>query len=77
MPAAVLVDEIHANLDWLGNKSNFKDYFSQISAGQLFQQPKLATALERIADQGSADFYRGETARLIVAQMAKEDGLIS
>ncbi|MGB0443100.1 MAG: gamma-glutamyltransferase [Pseudohongiellaceae bacterium] len=77
MPAPVLVDEIHANLDWFGDKTNFKAYFSQISAEQLFRQPELAMTLERIAVQGSADFYRGETARLIVEQMAKDDGLIS
>ena len=77
MPAPVLVNEIHAHLDWFGNKTNFKDYFSQISAEQLFRQPELAMTLERIANQGSADFYRGETARLIVEQMEKDDGLIS
>ena len=77
IPAPVLVDEIHANLNWFGDKTNFKAYFSQISAEQLFRQPELAMTLERIAVQGSADFYRGETARLIVAQMAKDDGLIS
>jgi len=77
IPAAVLVDEIHANLDWFGDKTNFKAYFSQISAEQLFRQPELAMTLERIAVQGSADFYRGETARLIVEQMEKDDGLIS
>lgn len=77
IPAPVLVDEIHANLDWFGDKTNFKAYFSQISAEQLFRQPELAMTLERIAVQGSADFYRGETARLIVEQMAKDDGLIS
>ena len=77
IPAPVLVDEIHANLDWFGDKTNFKAYFSHISAEQLFRQPELAMTLERIAVQGSADFYRGETARLIVEQMAKDDGLIS
>jgi len=77
MPAPVLVDEIHANLDWFGDNTNFKAYFSQISAEQLFRQPELAMTLERIANQGSAEFYRGETARLIVEQMAKDDGLIS
>lgn len=77
IPAPVLVDEIHANLDWFGDKTNFNEYFSQISAEQLFRQPELAMTLERIAVQGSADFYRGETARLIVEQMAKDDGLIS
>ena len=77
MPAPILVTGIHANLNWFGNKTNFKDYFSQVSAEQLFRQPELTMTLERIAEQGSTDFYRGETARLIVEQMAKDDGLIS
>ena len=63
---------------WIGLAIKpIKDYFSQISAEQLFRQPELAMTLERIANQGSADFYRGETARLIVEQMEKDDGLIS
>tara|TARA_B100001057_G_scaffold9564_1_gene8960 strand:- start:1763 stop:3472 length:1710 start_codon:yes stop_codon:yes gene_type:complete len=77
LPAQILVDEIHANLDWFGDKTNFKEYFSQISADQLFKQPELAMTLERIADAGPADFYQGETARLIVKQMDKDHGLIS
>ena len=75
MPAPILVDEIR-NLDWFGDKTS-TSYFSQISAEQLFLQPELAMTLERIAVQGATDFYRGETARLIVEQMAKDDGLIS
>ena len=45
MPALILVDEIHANLDWFGDKTNFKAYFSLISAEQLFRQPELAMTL--------------------------------
>ncbi|MFK7863220.1 MAG: gamma-glutamyltransferase [Pseudohongiellaceae bacterium] len=77
MPAPMLVAEIHANIDWFGEKTNFNDYFANISVTELFKQPELAATLERIAEQGPDDFYRGETARLIVAQMEKSDGIIS
>ena len=77
IPAPALVEEIHANLDWFGDKTNFNDYFADISAYELFKQPELATTLERIAKQGADDFYRGETARLIVEQMKKSNGLIT
>ena len=77
VPAQILVDEIRTNLDRFGDKTNFKKYFSQISADQLFKQPELAMTLERIAEKGSADFYKGETARLIVQQMEKNHGLIN
>ncbi len=77
LPAPILVEEIHANIEWFGDKTNFNDYFADISATELFKQPELAATLERIAEHGPDDFYRGETARLIVDKMAKTDGLIS
>lgn len=43
----------------------------------MFKQPELGKVLERIAMQGSDGFYKGETARLIAQQMAKNDGLIT
>lgn len=45
--------------------------------GELFRQPDLARTLQRIADQGAREFYTGETARLIVEEMAGHDGLIT
>lgn len=45
--------------------------------GQRFRQPELASTLQRIADHGIRDFYEGETARLIVAEMAQGGGLIT
>ena len=45
--------------------------------GDLLQQPDLARTLERIAREGPAGFYTGETARLIEEEMAKGGGLIT
>lgn len=47
------------------------------SAGETFRQPDLAETLERIAKNGSDEFYRGQTARDLTAQMAQNGGLIS
>jgi gamma-glutamyltranspeptidase/glutathione hydrolase len=46
-------------------------------AGDTLKQPELAATLKRIAKNGAADFYRGETARMIAADMAKSGGLIT
>ncbi|MFS2127294.1 gamma-glutamyltransferase [Pseudomonas sp. Pseusp97] len=58
-------------------KTNFGDYFGTMKPGEVFKQPELAKTLERIADKGPDDFYKGETAKLLVAQMKQDGGLIS
>src|SRR4029077_15690252 len=45
--------------------------------GETLQQPELAATLKRIAKNGAADFYRGETARMIADDMARLGGLIT
>ena len=45
--------------------------------GALFKQPDLARTLQRIRDKGRDGFYTGETAALIAADMAANDGLIT
>ncbi len=45
--------------------------------GDLFKQGDLARTLERIAAEGPAGFYRGETARLIAQEMRTGGGLIT
>ena len=44
--------------------------------GDVFRQPDLARTLMRIEQNGSRDFYSGETARLIAADMKTHGGLI-
>lgn len=77
MPADVLVDDIHGMHDWFGETTNFNNYFARIRAGELFKQPELAETLKRIAANGANEFYRGETAKLLVDQMARSNGLIT
>lgn len=45
--------------------------------GDTFAQPDLAAVLTRLRDQGPDDFYRGETAALIVAEMERGGGIIT
>ena len=58
-------------------KTNFQEFFSGLRAGALFRQPELANTLQRIAERGVDEFYKGETAKFIVAEMERGGGLIS
>jgi gamma-glutamyltranspeptidase/glutathione hydrolase len=66
-----------AAIKQLEGKTNFGDYFGGMKAGETFRQPELAKTLERIADKGENEFYQGETADLLVAQMQHDNGLIT
>ena len=50
------------------------DYYK---AGETLKQPELAGTLERIAQNGAAGFYGGETAQRLTAAMAAHGGLIT
>ncbi len=58
-------------------KTNFADYFGDMQTGELHKQPELAATLRRIAENGVDEFYKGETAELIVAEMKRGNGLIT
>ena len=45
-------------------------------AGSVLRQPALATTLRRLASAGMEDFYQGEIARLIHADMEANEGLL-
>ena len=45
--------------------------------GETLKQPELAATLARIRDTGARDFYEGETARLLAADMAAHGGEIT
>ena len=57
--------------------AHFSKHGVPYEAGETFAQPDLADTLERIAAQGPAGFYEGETARLIADEMRKNGGLIT
>jgi len=46
-------------------------------AGDLWQQQDLAATLKRISEHGRDGFYKGETADLLIAEMERNNGLIS
>jgi gamma-glutamyltranspeptidase/glutathione hydrolase len=77
VPAPILVEDIRDMKDWFGDATNFWEYFGSISTEAPFRQPELARTLRRIAELGADDFYRGETAGLIVGQMERSGGLIT
>src|SRR5580693_3213145 len=45
--------------------------------GDTIRQPELAATLKRIAKNGAAEFYRGETAKMIVDDVQRLGGLIT
>ena len=77
LPAPILVESIEGSYDRFGDATNFNDYFGNIRSDQLFKQPELAATLERIAESGPEDFYRGETAKMLATQMERSNGLIT
>ena len=59
------------------DKTNFQRYFGALKENIVFKQLELASTLERISEQGSEGFYRGETAKLLEAEMQRGQGLIT
>ena len=45
--------------------------------GEVLRQPELAATLRRLQKNGAREFYEGETARLIAADMKQHNGLIT
>jgi gamma-glutamyltranspeptidase/glutathione hydrolase len=87
-PAIRLADDgfvVHAKLEQLMREEQerlqrvpgFAKYFGDMRAGAMFRQPELAATLRRIQAAGPDGFYRGETARLIAAEMLRGGGLVT
>lgn len=45
--------------------------------GEIFKQTQLAQSLQAIASQGAAEFYQGEIARKIVADLQENGGILT
>lgn len=77
VPSPHLANRLEEELGAFAGLTNFDKYFGGVQAGVVFHQPELAATLERIARQGADDFYRGQTADLISAEMQRAGGLIT
>ena len=77
VPAEILVSDIESQYERLAGKTNFAQYFGNINSAASFRQAELAETLERIAESGPDDFYRGRTAELLVQEMERSNGLIT
>ena len=64
-------------VDWFEGEVNFEQHFGAMANGGLFKQPQLAKTLERIAIHGPTDFYQGTTAKLLLKQSEKDNGLFA
>ncbi|WP_071025954.1 gamma-glutamyltransferase [Peptoniphilus raoultii] len=76
--AETFVEEYDRMIKYPSTKKYFfKENGDSYKEGELLVQKDLAKTLERIANKGPSDFYRGETAELIVKDMKKNNGLIT
>ena len=65
--------------DFLANNKNKVAFVKEgkWKEGDLLVQPELAATLKRISSKGMNGFYKGTTAKLIVAEMKRSNGIIS
>ncbi|MBA3440471.1 MAG: gamma-glutamyltransferase [Pyrinomonadaceae bacterium] len=65
------------HMKWPGVKETFTFEGRAPKKGDIFRNPYLANALERIARGGRDEFYKGEIARTIDAYMKRVGGFLS
>lgn len=75
--AAELEEERHGLQAFPISQRIFLNGGRMFKAGDTLKQPELAATLKRIAQSGSEEFYRGETARMLADEMAKNGGIVS
>jgi gamma-glutamyltranspeptidase/glutathione hydrolase len=59
------------------SKHIFLNDGKMLHAGDTLRQPEFAATLQRIAKNGAAEFYRGETARVMIDDIARNGGIIT
>ncbi len=80
LPGAAARHEI--GLDKFKDNPGFQQVFieedgSAYDAGDLVKQPALARTISQLAENGADDFYRGEIAQQIAADMAANGGYVT
>ena len=76
----LMADTLNRNYESLSKFSETKKIFFQeypVKFDSLLIQKDLAKTLEKISDKGRNGFYKGDVARRIVADMKKNNGLIT
>lgn len=63
--------------DYPASVAQFSNQGQPYRVGETLRQPDLARTLSRIALQGPAGFYTGETAELLAAEMAANGGIMT
>ncbi|HEU4835266.1 MAG TPA: gamma-glutamyltransferase [Pyrinomonadaceae bacterium] len=76
-----LARSLYANREYLEQYAETKRIYLKggqfYKEGELFRQPELAATFARLQRFGPNEFYEGETARLIVADMKRHNGLMT
>lgn len=76
-----LARSLHGEREYLSKYAETKRIYLKggqfYKEGELFRQPELAATFARLQRFGPNEFYEGETARLIVADMKRNNGLMT
>ena len=76
-----LARSLYSNREYLEKYAETKRIYLRsgkfYQEGQLFRQPELAATFARLQHFGPNEFYEGETARLIVADIKRNNGLMT
>jgi gamma-glutamyltranspeptidase/glutathione hydrolase len=76
-----LARSLHGNREYLEKYPETKRIYLKggkfYNEGEIFRQPELAATFARLQRSGPNEFYEGETARLIVADMKTHNGLMT
>ncbi|HEY0762333.1 MAG TPA: gamma-glutamyltransferase [Pyrinomonadaceae bacterium] len=76
-----LARSLYGNREYLSKYGETKRIYLKngqfYKEGELFRQPELAATFARLQRFGPNEFYEGETARLIVADMKRNNGLMT
>src|SRR5215213_2762839 len=76
-----LARSLYSNREYLEKYAETKRIYLKggrfYQEGELFRQPELAATFARLQRSGPNEFYEGETARLIVADMKRHNGLMT
>jgi gamma-glutamyltranspeptidase/glutathione hydrolase len=73
-------DDLNDNMEQFINRNRNRPAFVKDTPwkeGDTLRQPDLARTLERIRDHGREGFYAGLTARLIIKEMVRGNGIVS